>query len=201
MTRVRLLRQGAIAGERHGLRAPPLESATAFCHSPGSEAKTIVSIRIREDTAADFEALYRLDQECYPPEIAYSRRTLRAFLNEPGVFCRVAEETSGPQAGLLLGFLIGQQQRRQGHIITLDVPPQHRRRGMGSLLLGDAEKRMAGAGVREVELETAVDNAPAVAFWKKHGYCTCGVLERYYAGGKDAYSMTKILSTPSRDKT
>lgn len=160
-----------------------------------------MDIRIRVNTEADFEALYRLDQECYPPQIAYSRRTLRAFLHEPGVFCRIAEETSGPQAGLLLGFLIGQQQRRRGHIITLDVPPEQRRRGIGSLLLGDAEKRMAEAGVREVELETAVDNAAAVAFWKKHGYCTSGVLERYYAGKTDAYSMIKMLSTSAAAKS
>ena len=153
-----------------------------------------MAIRIRVDTDADFEALYRLDQECYEPGIAYSRRTLRAFLLEPGVFCRIAEETAGHQAGDLLGFVIAQQHRRQGHIITLDVPVAHRRRGIGSLLLRDAEQRLAEAGVREIGLETAVDNSPAVAFWQKHGYCNCGVLKRYYAGTTDAFSMIKILS-------
>jgi ribosomal protein S18 acetylase RimI-like enzyme len=135
---------------------------------------------------------------------------LRAFLHEPGVFCRVAEETADaqasqnagpqddtqaePQAKTMLGFLIAQQERRTGHIITLDVPAAHRRKGIGSMLVRDAEERMARAGVREVELEVAVDNAAGVAFWKKHGYCTCGVLARYYAGRTDALHMIKILS-------
>jgi ribosomal-protein-alanine N-acetyltransferase len=160
-----------------------------------------MAIRIRAETEADFEALYQLDQECYAPGVAYARWTLRAFLHEPGVFCRVAEETGEPRAGMILGFVIAQQRRRKGHIITLDVPQTHRRRGIGSLLVHDAEQRLSDAGVREVELETAVDNSAAVAFWQKHGYCTCGVLERYYAGRKDAYSMIKILSTASSRKT
>lgn len=154
-----------------------------------------MGIQIREDRDTDFETLYQIDQECYEPGVAYSRRTLRAFLQEPGVFCRVAEETGGPQAAILVGFAIAQRQRREGHIITLDVPHAHRRRGIGSQLLADAERRMAEAGVREVQLETSVDNAAGVAFWKKHGYCTCGVIEKYYLGNTDAYSMTKILSS------
>lgn len=157
-------------------------------------------IRIRADTNSDFEAMYQLDQECYEPGIAYSRRTLRAFLREPGAFCRIAEESSGPQAGLLLGFVIAQHGGRQGHIITLDIREAHRRRGIGSVLLRDAEQRLAEAGVREVELETALDDAPAVAFWKKHGYCTCGVLKRYYLGKRDAYQMIKNLPDVSAGK-
>ena len=52
-----------------------------------------------------------------------------------------------------------------------------------------------------MELETAVDNAAGVAFWQKHGYCTCGVLEHYYSGKTDAYSMIKILSRASGAKS
>jgi ribosomal-protein-alanine N-acetyltransferase len=160
-----------------------------------------VTIQIRDDRDTDFEALYRLDQECYEPGVAYSRRTLRAFMHEPGVFCRIAEESGGPQAGRMLGFVIAQQHQGEGHIITLDVPQAHRRRGIGSVLLRDAEQRLAEAGVREVELETAVDNAAGVAFWKKHGYCTCGVLEDYYEGKTDAYQMIKILSRSAAAKS
>jgi [ribosomal protein S18]-alanine N-acetyltransferase len=155
--------------------------------------KENTTVRIRENADADFEALYRLDQDCYEPGVAYSRGTLRAFLNEPGVFCRIAEETGGPHAGVMLGFLVAQQYKRQGHIITVDVPESHRRRGIASLLLRDAEQKLAEAGVVKISLETSVDNAPAVAFWKKHGYCTCGVLRRYYDGKTDAYQMTKLL--------
>lgn len=158
-------------------------------------------MQIRDDREWDFEELYRLDQECYPSGIAYSRRTLRAFLREPGVFCRIAQECGGSKAGMILGFVIAQQHKGRGHIITLDVPQACRRRGIGSQLLADAEQRLAEEGVREVRLETAVNNEAGIAFWKKHGYCTRGVIERYYLGKTDAYSMMKALAGVPTSKT
>jgi ribosomal protein S18 acetylase RimI-like enzyme len=53
---------------------------------------------------------------------------------------------------------------------------------------------MYEAGVRQVWLETATNNAAAVAFWQKHGYRTEAVLKNYYADRVDAYEMRKVLT-------
>jgi len=53
--------------------------------------------------------------------------------------------------------------------------------------------------VREVWLETATDNESAIAFWKKHGYRTCGT-RRGYPGGRDAFSMEKRSASPAKSK-
>ncbi|MGH9686093.1 MAG: GNAT family N-acetyltransferase, partial [Candidatus Acidiferrales bacterium] len=81
-----------------------------------------------------------------------------------------------------------------GYIITMDVLSNYRRHGIGSMLLIEAERRLISAGVRQVGLETATNNSPAIAFWQKHGYRKSGVRKNYYPGGRDAYTMAKRLA-------
>jgi ribosomal protein S18 acetylase RimI-like enzyme len=145
-------------------------------------------MNIRESTAEDFEALYRLDQECFAAGIAYSRRTLRAFLRLPEMMCLVAEVPDG-----VAGFILTDREEALGHVITLDVAEAFRRRRLGSALLDEAERRLAAAGARDMEIETATTNEAAIAFWKKHGYLASGILEGYYGKGVDAYWMRKKL--------
>jgi [ribosomal protein S18]-alanine N-acetyltransferase len=145
--------------------------------------------RIRSWQPRDFDALHALDCACFPPHIAYSRRTLRSFLRLHGAQCLVSEGDGGAIAGFILTHSAG----REGHIISLDVAEEFRRRGVGSALVAAAEETMAASGVHNVELETAVDNAPAIAFWRHHGYNTVGVLKDYYADRLDALAMTRDL--------
>jgi [ribosomal protein S18]-alanine N-acetyltransferase len=140
----------------------------------------------------DFETLYAIDQVCYEPAIAYSRRELRNYLRFPGADCVIAEAESK-----IIGFCLAAHENDWGYIITMDVLAEHRRQGVGRALLREAERRLAAYGVREVALETATDNETAIAFWQKHGYRTVGVREGYYPGGRDAFTMTKRLRAAS----
>lgn len=145
---------------------------------------------MRAFQSEDFEAAYRLDQTCYPPGIAYSRFALREFLEAPGARAWVAEEETQ-----LVGFIIVRRVGPgRGHVITLDVRQDRRRRGLGTKLLETAEAWLAEQGVRRVRLETAADNEAAVAFWQQAGYQTLGVLPRYYLDRVDAYRMEKELN-------
>ena len=116
---------------------------------------------LRKYLSRDFEALYAIDQACYPPGIAYSRRDLRNYLRFPGADCLVAE-TGGQAAGFILTAHAG----HWGYIITIDVLEAYRRYGVGSMMLREAERALSANGVRQVGLETATDNASAIAFWK-----------------------------------
>jgi ribosomal protein S18 acetylase RimI-like enzyme len=98
--------------------------------------------------------------------------------------------------GIIAGFIITEEQPPMAHIITIDVVEAERRNGVGSALLNASEANMARRSVRGVGLETATNNAAAIAFWKKHGYRVEGVLKRYYAGSLDAYEMKKVLRAP-----
>jgi ribosomal-protein-alanine N-acetyltransferase len=150
-----------------------------------------MNLTLRSYLRSDFEALCAIDQACYPPGIAYSKRTLRWFLRQPGAECLVAEAD-----GQIAGFILAEQEGAHAHLMTIDVLAAQRRCGVGTALLLAMEHSLAARGVHEVELETATDNDDAVAFWHKHGYRTVGVLKCYYLGLIDAYSMRKPLTAP-----
>jgi ribosomal-protein-alanine N-acetyltransferase len=156
-------------------------------------------VRIRSWRPGDFDALHALDRACFPPPIAYSRRTLRKFLRLPGAECLVAECSISEDDGQLAGFILthagsrGARQPPCGHIISLDVAQQFRRRGVGSALLRAAEESMAFAGVGTIDLETAVNNQPAIAFWRRQGYEIGGTMPDYYDDGGDAFAMSKTM--------
>ena len=151
-----------------------------------------VKFAFRPYDSSDFDALYTLDRACYPPGIAYSRSMLRWFLKQPGAICIVAEDPKGE----IKAFVLVEAEAPLGHIITLDVAGENRRSGLGTELTVAAENALAIDGVREVELETAIDNAAGIAFWTRHGYRTVGTIPRYYLDRVDALCMTKILAAP-----
>ena len=149
-------------------------------------------LTLRTYTPEDFETLYEIDQACYEPAIAYSKREFRNYLRFPGAECVIAEEN-----GKLAGFCLTAHQQARGYIITIDVLEKFRRRGVGTALLAEVERRLAAHGVEEIGLETATDNDSAIAFWQRHGYRTRGVWKGYYPGGRDAFSMAKVLVSPA----
>jgi [ribosomal protein S18]-alanine N-acetyltransferase len=153
-----------------------------------------VNATLRSYRPGDFERLYEIDQVCYPAGVPYSRRTLRWYLSLEGADCLVAEVGDA-----IAGFILTESEGRRGHVITIDVVPEHQHQGVGSLVLRGAEERLGLRGVREIELETATDTESAVAFWRKHGYLTRGRLKNYYPRRRDAWSMTKSLAAPKKE--
>ena len=80
-----------------------------------------------------------------------------------------------------------------GHIITIDVLREARRHRIGSALLAAAEVRLRAANCKAVRLETAVDNASAISFYKRHAYDVIKVIPHYYSNGLDALLLEKDL--------
>jgi ribosomal protein S18 acetylase RimI-like enzyme len=141
----------------------------------------------------DFEALFEIDQACYPPEVAYSRRELRAYLRFQGADCVLAEDSGKP-----VGFCLTAHRDGQGYIVTIDVLESHRGKHVGSKVLEESERRLAANGVSEIDLETATDKQSVVAFWIKHGYRKRGIKKDYYPGGRDAFKMVKHLDKQNK---
>jgi ribosomal-protein-alanine N-acetyltransferase len=160
----------------------------------------------------DFDTLWRIDQECFPPGISYSQKELRFYMRRSGSFTLVARDGTASTNGRdsigtgrsavkgkvakasISGFIVAEGGRRGvGHIITIDVVARARRCGVGSLLLRAAEDRLRAAGSFAVALETAVDNVSALRFYKRHGYDVIQTLPRYYSDGMDALVLQKEL--------
>jgi [ribosomal protein S18]-alanine N-acetyltransferase len=155
-----------------------------------------VQFRLRDYRPGDLETLWRIDQECFEAGIAYSVEEMRFYLRQPGAFALVAEPVGGGDAA---GFIVGQAAAARravtplGYIITIDVLAGARRSGLGSQLLAAAEEHMRRAGCWRVVLEAAVDNAAALAFYKRHGYAVVATHPGYYSNGVDGHEMEKAL--------
>jgi ribosomal-protein-alanine N-acetyltransferase len=154
-----------------------------------------VLFRIRQFEKADFDTLWRIDQACFDPQLAYSRPEMAFYMRRPGSFTLVAEaEGSEIPGNGILGFIVAETRRKSGHIITIDVVAEARRAGVGSALLGAAEDQLQRAGVVAVALETPVNNAAAIRFYKQKGYFVEKTAAGYYSGQMDALVMTKELA-------
>ena len=145
---------------------------------------------VRDFKAEDFDLLWRMDQECFPPGISYSKPELKSYIRHRGSFTLVAADAGKDE---IQGFIIGHC-ATTGHVITIDVSSKARRSGVGSLLLRAAEDRMRDAGCPWVGLETAVDNVTALSFYKRHGYNVIRTWPRYYSNGMDALVLRKDLA-------
>lgn len=151
-------------------------------------------MKLREYRPDDFERLVEIDQACFVEGIAYSRREMKYHLDRP-----LAIRIVGESDGLVKGFIVADRfrprrsQQCMGQIITIDVLPEARRTGLGSKLLSAAEEKLVESGCTYVSLETAVDNFPALKFYKKHGYTALKVLPDYYLDSVDALLMGKKL--------
>jgi ribosomal-protein-alanine N-acetyltransferase len=157
-------------------------------------------IHLRRFRRADLETLYRIDQVCFAPGIAYSKAELRYYLQHPKSFTVVAEatavaESNGPS---IVGFCTGQLYFHEGvdlgHIITIDVLAEARRQRTGRLLLTAVEEHFRANDVRSIRLEVAVDNPQAQNFYHAMGYETIGRIPGYYLGRLDALMMEKHLT-------
>ena len=169
-----------------------------------------VGFTVRDFQPEDFDVLWHIDQDCFPPGISYSRQELKLYLRRPRSFALVALRSARADAPTpnnasklskptlsgnpIAGFVVAEAGRLgSGHIITIDVVAAARRAGVGSLLLRAAEARLRAAGCGSVVLETAVDNSAALSFYKRHGYTVIRTFPRYYSNGVDALVLGKSL--------
>ncbi len=78
---------------------------------------------------------------------------------------------ASPVACLWVGSAIDQVEGdRMAHIFLLYVDPQHRRQGIGSMLMHQAETWAQKRGDRKMSLQVFTQNQPALNLYHKLGY-------------------------------
>ena len=92
--------------------------------------------------------------------------------------------------GNIIGGLLGGTYWGWMYIDILWVREDHRRHGIGSRLLTDAEKEAVRRGCHHVHVDTMSWQAPA--FYQKHGYEVIGVLPDIPLGNQK-YLLMKAL--------
>ena len=163
---------------------------------------------LRNYREEDFSTLLHIDQSCFPLGISYTAMELKSYISRRNAFTVIAEGTPKRRqtgqadqenpGGKILGFIVTEQSRGVGHIITIDVLEEARRHRVGSALLEAAESELGARHCSVVRLETAVDNIAALTFYKRHGYHVVKTIPRYYSNGVDALLLEKNLHSPQR---
>jgi ribosomal-protein-alanine acetyltransferase len=97
-----------------------------------------------------------------------------------------------------VGFVLLQVIPPEAEILDIAVMPEAGRRGFGSCLLRAALAELPAAGVTACFLEVRAANAPAVAFYTRHGFTLVRVRRGYYAEPPDdALCLSRRLPGPS----
>ena len=82
-----------------------------------------------------------------------------------------------------LGFV------KKGHVVSIAMLDEHRRKGFGSVLVNEAIKGVKIRQCSELYLEVRCSNNDAVRLYEKLGFSIIQRLKAYYRDGEDAYVM------------
>lgn len=168
------------------------ESADAFSSAPTKQVLQEIGSRydVRPLTISQLDECWRLDQRCFIDGEAYSRETFEYLLTAvESVSYRAV--TSG---GIMVGFVIGLiEPDHTGHVTTVGVAPEHRRRNIAKRLMSQVEEGFRLRSVRIVRLEVRALNVAAQKLYENLGYTTTQKLPRYYSNGGDGLLMVKSL--------
>ncbi|MEM4288541.1 MAG: ribosomal protein S18-alanine N-acetyltransferase [Candidatus Caldarchaeum sp.] len=84
--------------------------------------------------------------------------------------------------------------RKAGHIVSIAVLPEYRRRGLATELIKLALNSLTVEyGCEEAYLEVRVSNHAAISLYRKIGFTPREVQKRYYMDGEDALLMAVKL--------
>ena len=82
---------------------------------------------------------------------------------------------------------------KKGHVVSIAVLPQHRRKGIAQAVINRALEGMQYYKAKQCFLEVRVTNDIAISLYKRLGFDITRTLNGYYSDGEDAYVMTKRL--------
>jgi len=82
---------------------------------------------------------------------------------------------------------------RKGHVVSIAVMPESRRKGVAQALINRALEGMAYYKAKQCFLEVRVTNDAGISLYKKLGFEITRTINGYYSDGEDAYVMTKRL--------
>lgn len=139
---------------------------------------------------SDLNELWQLDLRCFVDGEAYERETFRYLLSNNSTVARQIRSENGEMSGFAIAVV---ESDGIGHITTIGVAPEYRRRGLARLLLHEIERSFTARAISTVRLEVRVGNSSAQKLYEQLGYVVVQRMGKYYSNGDDGYLMVKSL--------
>lgn len=151
-----------------------------------------MAYRIRPMSREDIEQVKEIDLLCFPtmmPPTSYQTELINPMAHYIVAYDDARLPDSAPP--LILGFAGLWLMAGEAHIINLAVRPEHRRRGIGELLLISLLETVLELKAGFITLEVRPSNQSAQGMYAKYGFTKRGVRRAYYTdNGEDAVIMT-----------
>jgi ribosomal-protein-alanine N-acetyltransferase len=142
-------------------------------------------------TDKQLKEVLKLNLRCFKTGENYTEYTFSYLLSEPNSLSYRIVAPTGQMVAFI--FVMTNREDGTGHITTIGVAPEHRRRGLANKLLVHAEDALRKRDIGVVMLEVRVSNRPAQNLYKGFGYAIVQRLNHYYNNGEDGFLMVKSL--------
>lgn len=154
------------------------------------------STQIRRVESKDMLEIMTINRKSFV--LPYTSSIFREFFREHR-YAFLVVEYDGRIAGYAMSRILkklnlrGFGVKKIGHIMSIAVHPNFRRRGIGKRLLERTVEILSENGAKELRLEVRVSNQPAVDMYHYAGFREEGTLQSYYSDGENAILMSKSL--------
>ena len=149
----------------------------------------MTTIELRRLGLGDLRAIEEIERLSYPTP--WSRSMFAGELAKPSSICLGAFDADGDE-GRLCGYLIVSRYVDAWHVMNVAVHPEHRARGIATMLLERLFELTANDARRGYTLEVRVSNATAIGLYERLGFDGRGVRRGYYTDNReDALIMWK----------
>lgn len=146
---------------------------------------------LRTASVSDLDAIMALNRRVLPEH--FDREFCTSLLTRPGdVLLVVQSADAGVAAYIAARAEYDPKRQIMGHVYSLGVDPQHRRRGYGRQLLIEAERRLRASypQLHHMMLHVRKSNYAAQALYLANGYGRAKKIKGYY-GDEDGWQMRK----------
>ncbi len=129
---------------------------------------------IQPFTLSDLDQILQIELQAFPKSPYDWATFIDLHFLYPETFLVYASPASEWKESRILGYIIF---TKEGHIISIAVRSEHRRKGIGKELL---KKAISAPGLKQVWAEVRRSNQGAQAFYAHLGFQVTGVIPNYY---------------------
>ena len=147
--------------------------------------------KIEKASIGDLDRLCEIELRCFETE-AFTKQQIAYLLTDSNSVI-LGSRVKGEIVGFIIGKTYMDEKPATGQILTIDVSPNQRRKGIGERLLQEMEKTFKDRGVKMCDLEARENNIVALSLYHKFGYKRVGRLENYY-GNAHGIRLRKVLA-------
>ncbi|MCW5961728.1 MAG: ribosomal protein S18-alanine N-acetyltransferase [Pyrinomonadaceae bacterium] len=141
-------------------------------------------------TAKHLNEVMLLNVRCFKAGENYTKYTFSYLLSEPNTLSYRLISAEGNMVGFIFLMI---NSNGAGHVTTIGVAPEHRRRGLGIKLMEHVEKALKTRGISMITLEVRNTNAAAQEMYRSLGFSVVQRLREYYNNGEDGLLMVKSI--------